>query len=365
MCCTHVLTAFFDCPSFCPFNWLLLQVCQSLQAFGSSLKERMNRLLQELISRASSQRGDGSTEDLVGQLLPLSGTAKHLVSPSIPNKSRTTLLTPLMRDIVAGFPRHCAEKFRYQPDSLATETIRAVKAWSKFGLARVLQQQAANSSSRTKGSAAAAAGSSAAAAAETHVHQPAGSPGSTQGPYAYGEIPPGYMWEIIVLYVFEQKLQQAKAARGSAAELYPTTARNLQLFMDVLETASRLLRPGSSDVIALYASERYTAEQCEMFRQLWGPVGPLNTPYIISPVDPSYNCTKHYIFKEWGAVADAAGELYQQMQAVLHADMAAAAGQPGGSSGGVAASSNAWEQLLRSSSLGPAVQAFATATACT
>jgi hypothetical protein len=193
-------------------------------------------------------------------------------------------------------------------------------------------------------------------------------------PSDFTKQPPGYMWEIFVLHVLHvlhSKLQQAALDGTPPSELYPTQTRTLYLFLDVLHAASQLLRPaapGSTvDPIAVYSL--YTREQCELFRGLWGPPGLLCTPYIISPVDPSYNCTENSPFKGWAAVADAAGGLYGQMIQALSgssgsngssgtgaaAVAGAAAGQDVGSPGG---GEHVWQQLLRGSSLGPAVTAF-------
>ncbi len=165
-----------------------------------------------------------------------------------------------------------------------------------------------------------------------------------------------------MLYVLRSKLQQAGSEGKQPSELYPTQSRTLYLFLDVMLAASQLLRPaapGSHNPIppiAVYSL--YTPQQCELFRKLWGPPGLLCTPYIISPVDPSYNCTENSPFKGWAAVADAAGQLYRQMSEVLgdsNGTAAAAGGQEGTH---LAVGEHAWQQLLRGSSLGPAVSAF-------
>lgn len=86
-----------------------------------------------------------------------------------------------------------------------------------------------------------------------------------------------------MIFVLQRKLAALKAVGRSASEHYPPHSRTLQLFMDVLQEASQLLLPDSTEVIALY--DLYTHDQCELFRELWGPVGPLCTPYTISPID--------------------------------------------------------------------------------
>lgn len=161
------------------------------------------------------------------------------------------------------------------------------------------------------------------------------------------------MLEVFVVFVLLRQLRAGQAAGTPPAQHFPTQTRTLQLFLDVLAAAAELLQPGSPDPIALY--DLYTPEQCELFRDLWGPVGPLCTPFIISPVDPSYNCTKHSAFKGWGGVTAAAGQLHQQLQVLLRSDSTGASSEPG--------AQGVWQQLLNSSSLGPAVWAFQAATA--
>lgn len=161
------------------------------------------------------------------------------------------------------------------------------------------------------------------------------------------------MLEVFVVFVLLRQLRAGQAAGTPPAQRIPAQTRTLQMFLDVLAAASELLQPGSPAPIALY--DLYTPEQCELFRDQWGPpVGPLCTPFIISPVDPSYNCTKHSAFKGWGAVAAAAGQLHQQLQALL-SDGTRGSSEPG--------SQGVWQQLLNSSSLGPAVRAFQAAPA--
>jgi hypothetical protein len=80
---------------------------------------------------------------------------------------------------------------------LVTDVIRAVKAWSKFGLPAALT----------------AGGATAAAAAD-----------EAKGP-------PAYLWEVFVLWVLEQRSRQGRKYEQ---------ARQLQLFMDVMQAAPQV-----------------------------------------------------------------------------------------------------------------------------
>jgi hypothetical protein len=93
------------------------------------------------------------------------------------------------------------------------------------------------------------------------------------------------------------------------------------LFMDVLLAASQLLRPtdwGQPAPEPIAVTYFYTEEECMLFKGTWGPPGPLYTPFIIHPADPRYNCNMHSGFCSWGALAEAAGLLHQQMQQLLY-----------------------------------------------
>jgi hypothetical protein len=220
---------------------------------------------------------------------------------------------------------------------LVTDVIRAVKAWSKYGLPAAL----------TAGGAAAAA---AAAAAD-----------DAKGP-------PAYLWEVFVLWVLQQRSRQGRKYEQ---------ARPLQLFMDVMQAAAQHLRcsdyelppptyqqpPGQTQQQQQYGQEPiilevyYSRAQALLpsFSALWG-CGPLYRPAIIHPVDPCYNCTAWQPFRDWDALAAAAGELHAQLQAAMEGggEEEAAGGGAGGSGG------NAWQQLCSNSSctLGAAVRAF-------
>jgi hypothetical protein len=286
----------------------------------------------------------------------------------------------MMGEVIKGVPQYCFERYGYQPDSLVTDVVRAVKAWAKFGLPHVLDagnccSSCCGSSSSSRGCSdggGSSGGSSSGGDSSSGGGSPAGGPslaGRQQQQYScgchdkllsdYNKLPPFYIWEVFVIYVLLQKLNTAKAEGQRPADLYPSHSRTLLLFMQVMEAASRLLHPNSTEIIALYRC--YTQQQCELFRDLWGPHGPLYSPRIINPIDPSFNCTKHSGFTGWAAVAAAAGQLHTQMQQLLQggtmvADGAAAVQQDVGSSS--AAMQSAWGQLVQGSSLGHAVAAF-------
>jgi hypothetical protein len=82
----------------------------------------------------------------------------------------------------------------------------------------------------------------------------------------------------------------------------------------------------------------YSAEDCNLFRDCWDVPGRQSSPYIIHPADPSYNITAHSLFTDWGALADAAGELHAALMAALQEgsvateQMQGRAGCPGSSS---------------------------------
>jgi hypothetical protein len=195
-------------------------------------------------------------------------------------------LTPLLSQAVKGATDRFAEEYGVRgAGNLVTTVIRAMKAWSK-GLALVgaLQQTATAIQGKT---------------APAH--------------------PPGYIWEIFVLYAFERRLKQCRD-EGASTAVYSMQLGALTLFMDVLPAACERLHPTDGgqpapEPIAVY--KFYTEDECMLFRCNWGPVGPLYTPYIIHP-DPRYNSVMHTGFCSWGALADAAGLLHEQLQQLLY-----------------------------------------------
>jgi hypothetical protein len=168
--------------------------------------------------------------------------------------------------------------------------------------------------------------------------------------------PPAYIWEILVLFVLQQH-----AAQGT----FYHQADPLALFMAVLHDASALLRSGTADealerAVILYMSDVYpgggSVEEALRFKQSWGS-GWVHTPYIINPVDPTYNCTIMQPFRAWDAVADAAGQLYTRLsQAIEGAQCGGASGGEG--SGGSGQGDSVWQHVLSSSTLRPVWDAF-------
>jgi len=327
--------------------------------------QRRQQLVEHMVLRARYKAGLTHEEPQ-----SFGGAADALTCPDESSKFRAALLTPLLSEVVKDFGTWCTKEFGYQPDSLVTDVIRAIKAWSKFGLPGVLLQPgspgpggaAVGSTSPSSGTATAAATVSGAATGPSLAARPVTalqSPSSTEAGYDHTKLPPGYVWEIYVLYVLQQRLQQAKAAGTAAQEVYPSGRRQLKLFLDVLEAASKLLQHTSTEPIMLPPPCGYgscSPEECQqLFQKVWGPVGRLYTPFIISPVDPSYNCTANTPFKGWGKVADAAGQLHRQIQDALKQ---AGAGHDGGTSSAGRAAGDAWQWLLSNSSLGAAVNAF-------
>lgn len=145
--------------------------------------------------------------------------------------------------------------------------------------------------------------------------------------------PPGYIWEIFVVYVLEQKLDQGKTYHPG---------QPLELFLDVLHEASQLLRSSMKKSEAIIVPLYYTREQALMnvFQEEWGEDGCPYAPYIISPVDPSYNCNENAAFRDYDALADAAGQLYGQV------NLAKAVPKD-------------WQWLCQNSTLGPVAAEFA------
>ncbi|WIA12144.1 hypothetical protein OEZ85_012217 [Tetradesmus obliquus] len=236
------------------------------------------------------------------------------------SRRRVTDLSESQTAVIKGVNELYKQRGRHGYGQLVTDVIRAVKAWSKFGLPVALK----------------------AAGAAADDAKP----------------PPGYLWELFVLYVLEQQTQH-----GCVYD----PGQPLELFMDVMHAASQRLRcsdppeqqqqqqqqqqQGEPIILDLY----YTKQQALLpaITQCWG-TGPLYRPAIINPVDPTYNCTAWQPFRQWDELAAAAGELHKQLQQALEGrGRAGAAGSSGGGS-------TAWEALCRGSSctLGAAVEAF-------
>lgn len=245
-----------------------------------------------------------------GQPLPAHTAALDaLTDPTRHDKDRTALLTPLLTGV---FNVHLRFKQLYGvqgASGIVTAITRAKKALVKYGWHGQLQQQ----TNTTVGG-----------AGET----------ATQSP-------PGYVFEIFVVWVFEDRLQQCK---DGAARYKQGRVGEFVLFKDVLLEMSQRLRPvsvaESKSLAPILLPYLYSAEQCELFRRCWG-FGGISTPYIIHPADPSCNCIQRTGFSQWDLLADAAGQLHQQLeQAEQHSG-------PG----------NAWQEV-ESTALGRAVKAF-------
>lgn len=241
-----------------------------------------------------------------------------LTNPNAADRDRAALLTPLMTSVF----QHSTDNvnIRSQQEfsltgagAMVTSVIRAVKAWVQVcGLEGLLLPQSSSSSVDV-------------------------------GVCKY---PSSYIWEIFVVFVLESRLQHCRE-NGLPAPYKPGMVGELLLFKDVLLEMSQRLRPVSVAKSAALApialTYLYTAEQLEWFRSCWG-VGEISTPYIIHPADPSYNCRDFNSFMHWDALADAAGDLHQQLEQLLQQD---------------APEGGAWEAALKGTTLGSAVRAFA------
>lgn len=255
--------------------------------------------MRQLIQRAKAEQGLGPAPKPVGKL------AEHLTRPTSADKQRASLLTPLLTSLVKGAAIKCKQEYGLDgTGSLVTTVTRVVKARVKEFLAEHGKQGMQSTSNI--------------AAAE----------------HPAAQRPPGYCFEILVLYVLQQELERCKAAGVPAADVYGVGAtRELMLFLSVLKAASQLLRPAACGdscqevAPAIALTTFYTTEECEHFRRTWGPPGRLNTPYIIHPADPSYNCTANAGFVAWEVIADAAGKLHAQLIADMQAP--ATAGEQG------------------------------------
>jgi hypothetical protein len=249
-------------------------------------------------------------------------------------RQRVTDLSESQSAILKGVEQRYKQQYnRAGYGRLVTDVIRAVKAWSKYGLPAALT-----------------AGTAAAAADE-----------------AKG--PPAYLWEVFVLWVLEQRSRQGRRYEQ---------ARPLQLFMDVMQAAAQHLRcsdyelpPSTHQQPPGQTQQQQQQQQCgaepiilevyysraqallPSFSGLWG-CGPLYRPAIIHPVDPCYNCTAWQPFRDWDGLAAAAGQLHAQLQDAMEGGPGAGEAGAGGSGG------NAWQRLCGDSSctLGAAVRDF-------
>jgi hypothetical protein len=108
----------------------------------------------------------------------------------------------------------------------------------------------------------------------------------------------------------------------------------------------------SSPTPPIALSVFYSPEDCSLFKQCWDVPGRQCSPYIIHPADPSYNITAHSLFTDWGALADAAGQLHAALMAARQG------GVMDQNSSSSSSSTDAWQQVLRSTTLGAAVREF-------
>jgi len=249
----------------------------------------------------------------------------------MPDKAREVMLTPLLTKVVKGVQVSMQRDYGLQEaGGLVTTVIRAMKAWAKHGFTHEQQHGTSSICSSSDG----------ASCSCTASNPAAGTP------------PPGYIWEVFVIFVLKQKLEQYTAEyagmSAQATARYSTGGqRELNLFMDVLQAASELLQPagkdGQSEPAPIALTVFYTPDECELFRSHWGPPSPLHLPYLVHPADPSFNCRHQGRFKDWEALDD--GRLHGQLQEVLQQGQ-----QPG--------DADAWQLVLSRTSLGPAVRAF-------
>lgn len=216
------------------------------------------------------------------------------------DRQRVTNLTELMTDVVKKVEQRSRDAHKvHGMGRLCTDIIRLMKAWSKHGLPKAMSAISAAS------------------------EQPA-------LPADASKAPPGYIWEIFVVYVLEQGLKQGKRY---------TQADPLQLLLDVLSSASKQLRSSMQKSEAIILEVFYTYEQAMQFHEEWGDDGCPYAPYVISPVDPTYNCTENAAFRHYDALADAAGALHESLCIAQHI----ACG---------------WQWLCVNSTLGPVVAAY-------
>jgi len=342
----------------CPCAGCFVQISRSLHQLGlpaSNHSEQRKQLLDIMIQRAKAEQG---YIDPPPTIPSTSSLLEQLTCPSSDSRQRAAIMAPLLTELVRGVNSRCEREYGLQgAGSMVTTVIRACKAWAKFGLAEQLDShRPSHVSSRGSddGEHAGIGNAATSAAAASRVLRAA-------EPTAR---PQGYVWEVLVIYVLNQQLQECKQSNTSAAAVYSRGGiREITLFLDVLKAAAALLRPaspvGQEQVCPIPLHEWYTAEECELFRGAWGPPGQLYTPFTIHPADPSYNCTAHSSFKNWSVIADEAGSLHNKLQMLVE-QLAVGADGPGDSSVSRSCDSpDIWQRVLDTTTLGPAVRAFA------
>jgi hypothetical protein len=322
--------------------WLL----QVAKYYGDTEEEQRQRLLQPLLDAAEAAEpadrqqlplpavssaalpsdldsDSDEGEEIVYTGRPAAAAAAARVRRIRASRRRVTNLSESQAAVIKETEQRYRRNYGQQGDGhLVTAVIRAVKAWSKYGLPAALQ-----------------AGGAAADEAKP---------------------PPNYLWEVFVLFVLEQGCRQGRRYKQE---------QPLQLFMDVMEAAAQRLRCSDApstdqqqqqhDQEPIMLEVFYSRRQAQLpsFSGLWG-CGPLYRPAIINPVDPAYNCTAWQAFRHWDDLAAAAGALHAQLQ---HSMQGRAGGEGAGSSAAAAAAGgNAWQRLCEDSSctLGAAVRAF-------
>ncbi|KAF6266624.1 hypothetical protein COO60DRAFT_6714 [Scenedesmus sp. NREL 46B-D3] len=234
----------------------------------------------------------------------------------VPARQRTTDLTELSVLAVRGVDKLYLEQHgRSGYGRLATDVMRLCKAFAKFGLPGALAfGQAGGEEAAAAAASGGEAGGLTLGCSSSSSLWAVGGAGSAAAPF---KGPPAYVWEILVLYVL-----QRRAADG----MFFAQSCPLNLFMAVLQAASELLRTAGDahearqravilDMSGVHP-EGYTKEQALTYEHSWGS-GRVHTPYIINPVDPTFNCTIMQPFRAWDAVAEAAGQLHAQLMRAI------------------------------------------------
>eukprot|EP00877_Chromochloris_zofingiensis_P010144 jgi/Chrzof1/5383/Cz16g00240.t1 len=126
-----------------------------------------------------------------------------------------------------------------------------------------------------------------------------------------------------------------------ASQQYPadTVRSAYELFLAALQYTSRMLTPSNEEPVLL-ERQYYSRDDAVACERHWG-CHELYRPFIIHPVDASYNINAYCKFVGWQQLADAAGELYNLL-----------------SSSADCCCEEQWQQLIIRSSLQPAVQHF-------
>lgn len=300
-CQGHTFLQLKQSLSTCVFSWS--QIAPNLlQHLPDAVNGQCYAELVKLMIRRADN--DASIPELSEQLKELSDPRSYDRDPA----GRTAVLTTLLSDLLLAVDSTCLKEYGQKgAGDMCRTVIRAMKAWVKEGLkGKLLPRGITDSNSKAAR-------------------------------------PPGYIWEIVVMHVLQERLRQHRQMFGAAApQLYShDRVGELDLFMDVLQEVSQRLGPEAANsskpaqpIAVTYPLGIYTAKECELFRPCWQ-----REPYIIHP-DPSFNCTVHHPFpnKQWRVLAAEAGKLYEKMQQQEDGD--------------------AWEAIVEGTTLGPAVKAW-------